>query len=189
MTSAPRDPGLAATLHHIGILDARRKRLIQAQTEAEEQLFHRIGVMRARGDLTLAELQEIHAACRELQTVGMSLRWNAHIDISWSAVRHCARFLPNGPEGTWVGVVPLETDDHVPRFGTAVVYVLFGDDNEPCYVGSTADLRTRVNQHFSDGKQFARWQAYPCETREAAYLLEERLLAERLPRLNRRRGR
>lgn len=99
------------------------------------------------------------------------------------------RAPPNGPEGTYVGVAPLPGDDVAPLEGTPVVYVLFDEDNEPCYVGSTQNLRARLNAHLTNGKQFVRWQAYPCASREDAYVLEERLLVERMPRLNRRRGR
>lgn len=183
------DPGLESTLQHLGLLDARRRRLVEAQTEAEEQLFHRIGAMRQNDQLTDAELQEIFNRCRTVRTAGMTSRWDAHIDIPWRRLLHGGRHLPNGPEGTWIGVAPLPPDDNAPRSGVAVVYVLFGEDNEPCYVGSTADLRTRLKAHLKDGKAFVRWQAYPCKTREAAFVLEERLLAERMPRLNRKTGR
>lgn len=43
--------------------------------------------------------------------------------------------------------------------------------------------------HIRDGKSCARWLAYPCADREAAYVLEGQLLRERKPYLNRRVGR
>lgn len=181
--------GLRSTLGHIRMLDSRRSRLHEAQLEAEEQLFHRVGVMHQAGQLALIELAAIYDECLAFKTAGISSRWNAHIDISWGRMRYLAQHLPNGPEGTWIGVAPLLDGDPAPLEGMPVVYVLFGEDNEPCYVGSTAKFRTRLRAHISGGKEFVRWQAYPCETREDAYVLEERLLIERMPRLNRKRGR
>lgn len=186
---AMADPGVESTLHHLGLLDARRRRLVEAQIEAEGQLFHRIGAMYQNGQITDAELLEIFNRCRAVRIDGTTSRWDAHVGIAWRRLLHGARYLPNGPEGTWVGVAPLPPDDNAPRAGIPVVYVLFGEDNEPCYVGSTADLRTRLKAHLKGEKEFVRWQAYRRDSREAAYVLEERLLAERMPRLNRKAGR
>ncbi|MBL1120211.1 GIY-YIG nuclease family protein [Streptomyces sp. 110] len=70
-----------------------------------------------------------------------------------------------------------------------VVYALFDARNDPCYLGSTDQFRTRIGKHVKDGKVFTSWQAYPCPDREAAYVLEDRLLKERLPSLNKKASR
>lgn len=55
---------------------------------------------------------------------------------------------------------------------------------------SMAQLYISVDRsHHRDGKDFAWWMAYPCESREAAYLLEDGLLAARKMKLNRKAGR
>lgn len=52
-------------------------------------------------------------------------------------------------------------------------------------------LRSKIEMltRALDGKVFAWWLAYPCESREAAYLLENGLLAARKPPLNVKAGR
>jgi hypothetical protein len=184
------DPGLMATLQHAEAVSRRRQRLEQAQLEAEEQLLHRAAIQYAAGQLDLDGVHRLHLWFKEFGMPRRSSRWNAAFGaVQWNRVEGLLRWRPNGPEGTWIGANPLAGSECAPPPGTAVVYVLFDEANEPCYVGSTGDLRARLKAHATDGKQFARWQAYGCESREAAFELEDRLLAERFPRLNRRRGR
>lgn len=93
------------------------------------------------------------------------------------------------PDGTWRGEWPLAGSDSLPANGACVVYVLYDTPNEPCYVGSTQNIRARLKRHRMDGKEFAWWSAFGCADREAAYRLEERLLSEWQPYLNRKRTR
>lgn len=182
--------GLDATLQHLEMIADRRKKLLENQIEAEEQLLHRAGLLYRSGDLDLDGLCELYNRYKDVDPGRpRSALWNQNIAIPWNQMPHVARLRPNGPAGTWVGGCPLGSDESAPRRGQCVVYVLYGDDNEPCYVGSTQDLRARLKGHVSTGKVFARWQAYPCDDREAAYQLEERLLREHMPPLNRRMGR
>lgn len=181
--------GFRATLQHAEILDQRRQRLEEAQLEAEEQVLHRAGLMRRSGELDFDGLYEIFCWFKRHGLPRCPTRWDANMDIPWKRVEAAARHRPNGPEGTWIGEYPLGGKETAPREGTAVLYVLFDETNEPCYVGSTDNLRQRLKAHATAGKRFTRWQAYRSDDREAAYQLEERCLWERLPPLNRRRGR
>lgn len=188
-----------ATLQHIEAVHDRQERLLAARIEAENQMLHRIGSMHRCGEISDDQLHELWHQYRALGIDGRSKRWDANIVITWRAMqrrlneaqrdeRHARIFAPNGPEGTWVGAWPRSSDDPAPRSGQAVVYVLFDEENTPCYVGSTSYFRARLSAHAKD-KIFARWQAYPCENRELAYQLEVRLLAQHKPRLNQKVGR
>jgi len=183
------DPSTLATLQQIRKLREREAALAAVREQAEEQMLHRLGIGHQAGRISNEQLFAAFDAYRALEIPGRSKRWNEHIAIKWQRIDQERRWKPNGPEGTWVGVWPIAVDDAAPIGGTAVVYILFDATNEPCYVGSTGNLRTRLKQHSRAGKQFSTWQAYLCSDREAAYQLEERLLAERFPRLNKRAGR
>jgi predicted GIY-YIG superfamily endonuclease len=93
------------------------------------------------------------------------------------------------PDGTWRGSSPLAEGDHMPARGRCVVYVLYDAAGQPCYVGSTQHLLVRLQSHRHNGKAFTSWTASACADREAAYQLEERLLSEYQPYLNRKRSR
>jgi len=182
-----------ATLQHVANLNARIQKLEAARLEAEEQLVHRVGSAVHAGNLTRSELSAIHAAYQAMGIVGRSKRWDAAVPVSWGDLNYAARMgerhAPNGPEGTWVGSWPFAREDRLPRVGTAVLYVLFNAANEPIYVGSSGNLRQRLKAHARDGKPFIAWQAYPSTDREAAYQLEDRLLKERKPPMNKKAGR
>lgn len=185
-------PGQAsrdATLQHIALLKRKQERLHEAQISAEEQVLHVIAAEYAAGDLDIAGLAEAFHAYRSVAAPGFKNRWNAAIPITAAKVLARAKWsLPNGPAGSWEGVYPIG-DGPAPGCNTCVVYVLFDATNRPCCVGSTDAFRDRLAHHRRDGKQFARWAAYPCINREAAYQLEERLLAEHQPYLNKKRSR
>ncbi|MFD9517949.1 GIY-YIG nuclease family protein [Streptomyces sp. NPDC059979] len=137
--------------------------------------------------MTITELLEFFSAYKALKSPGLSRRWNSQVDLPYQTC-HLLK-PPNGPQDTWIGEWPLPEDAPTPLRGVAVVYVLFDAVNVPCYVGSTDQFRTRMNKHTKDNKAFARWQAHPCPTREDAYTMEDRLLKERLPHLNRKASR
>lgn len=178
-----------STLQHIRLIQRREARLAQARTDALVQLLHSIGTEFRAGRLTQVQLISLQASVRALGIVGVKTFWNEAVDVEWTSLLTAAKKLPNGPAGTWVGEYPYQQGACVPQSGFSVVYVLFDQANEPCYVGSTKHFSDRLRNHRRDGKQFVRWQAYPCRDREHAYEVEERLLKEHMPYLNRKASR
>ncbi|MFJ2007960.1 GIY-YIG nuclease family protein [Streptomyces chartreusis] len=177
----------AANLQHIKLLQDKQKSLAVAQEKAEDQILHHYGSGYRCGDISITELLEFFDAYRDLETPRWSRRWNEHVPLPYQT---CSLLHPpNGPHHTWIGNWPCPEDAPTPLKGVAVVYILFNEGNEPCYVGSTQRFRTRMNDHVKQGKVFVQWQAFPCPDRESAYELEDRLLKERLPHLNRKAGR
>jgi DNA polymerase-3 subunit epsilon len=96
------------------------------------------------------------------------------IDPQRRRKRHLAAHVPSGPG----------------------VYVFRGPRDEPLYVGTSTDLRTRVRSYFSAGEQRSRMtemirlaervEALPCAHDLEAAVRELRLIAEHKPRYNRR---
>jgi DNA polymerase-3 subunit epsilon len=88
--------------------------------------------------------------------------------------RHLAEHVPDGPG----------------------VYVFRGPGDEPLYVGTSTDLRSRVRSYFTAGEQRSRMtemialaeriEALPCAHDLEAAVRELRLIAEHKPRYNRR---
>lgn len=178
-----------ATVDHIGIIARKRERLSEMQQDAEAQLLHRAAADYASGAISWCDLFEVYEAYRVHALPGYGKRWNAVMPISWnrlvSLVRHGDRFRPD-PDGSWRGAHPFEPEQTTPPNGQTVVYVLYDEENTPCYVGSTEHFRSRMSAHVSGGKRFVRWIAYPCTSRAAGYALESRLLAEHMPYLNKK---
>jgi hypothetical protein len=99
---------------------------------------------------------------------------------------------PNGPTpDTWVGTIPHCWRGSMPLAGDCVVYSLFNTDSVQVYIGSTDDFRGRLREHLRDKPDVTSWTALLCDTRTAAYDLEDELLKAltELPRYNNRRGR
>lgn len=195
LSDAASQTGLSATFEHIALLRSKHERLRESQIAAEEQFVHRVGQLHASGELDEAELISIYGAFAELAQPGFTYRWNAAISVTVKEIqdrrrhlRHTERNAPNMPDGTWRGTWPLE-DSPVPVNGTPVVYLLYDETGQPCYLGSTEYLRGRLQCHGRDGKPFASWTASRCQDRDAAYELEEELLAGELPYLNKKRVR
>jgi hypothetical protein len=180
---------VTSTLQHIELLREKAEKLQSARHEAEEQFLARIGSAYRCGDINAHQLMAVFERYKAMGLTGRLTRWDAHISITWKQMCHLRQQLSNGPEGSWVGEYPILIGQTAPTSGVAVVYVLFDAANEPCYVGSTSNFRVRLSKHRKDGKGFVRWQAHPCRDREHAYLLEDRLLKEHLPRLNRKASR
>ncbi|WP_432563691.1 GIY-YIG nuclease family protein [Kineococcus sp. SYSU DK003] len=183
---------LASTLDQIARLKQRRETLKQAQRDAEAQLVHRVGVAHRRGDLSEQDLVDLYYSLREAsqREPGFATRWDEAVDLDSRTIARARQFnsLPNGPDGSWQGDNPLPAGASAPRTGVAVVYVLFDDDGSPCYVGSSMQFRSRLTWHRKR-KSFRYWAAYPCADREDAYVREERMLREVLPRLNKKASR
>lgn len=180
---------MCASFQHIDLIRSKEARLEQARTDSLHQVLHRIGTEYSTGGLTHAELCAALAAVRAQNIRGAMSAWDEIVGVSWKRTLQLAKQLPNGPEGSWVGEYPFHPATVAPIAGVPVVYVLFDEANEPCYVGSTHGFRPRMTAHHKSGKRFVRWQAHPCRDREHAYEIEEQLLAQHMPYLNRRRGR
>lgn len=180
----------AATLQHIEFIAAKRARLLTAQLDAERQLLHRAASDYAVGRLAPDALAELFQRYRTLIAdngrPSMTEMWNDNVPVGIAQLKAHIAPRPN-IDGTWRGVYPF-ADDWRPPLGQSVVYVLYDALNVPCYVGSSEQFSTRLNTHART-KAFAAWIAYPCTDREAAYELEDRLLGEHKPYLNRRSGR
>lgn len=186
----------ASTLDHIRLISAKRAemeaKLLGAQLEAEGQLVHRIASDYAAGRLTERDLCEIYDAYRAVANTGFSRLWNASLPFSAPQMQHMKARHKREDQcavGSWSGCFPFGDGEPTPPYQFSVVYVLFDARNTPCYVGSTENFRSRIRAHAREGKQFVRWSAHPCTDRESAYQLEDRLLHEHKPYLNRRTGR
>ena len=188
--------GLDATYQHISLLRRKQDLLRTSQIAAEEQFLCRISQLYSARQISEVELAFIYRAYAEFAVPGFLKRWEANIPVKPGRVQYILRDLetterhaPNMPDGTWQGSWPLDRADRVPMYNTCVVYVLYDATNEPCYVGSTQNLKARLKDHHKDEKPFIRWTAFACTDREAAYRLEEKLLAEHQPYLNKKRYR
>lgn len=180
---------MSATLQHVALLQEKEARLARARGEAMEQVIHRIATEYRAGNLTYEHLCAAMVAIRAVQHRGAMKRWDQVVGVPWKRLAHYAKRLPNGPEGSWIGEYPIPADAPIPIYGVPVVYVLFDETNTPCYVGSTDRLSPRLTAHEKDGKRFVRWHAHPCKDRDHAYRLEDRLLRQYKPYLNRKASR
>lgn len=178
---------LDGTLQHIALLRERHDRLRDVQVQAEEQLLHRAATAYAESRMGDVELADLYMAYAAVAQPGYENRWNLAIPIHAKRMKHVLSNAPNGPQGTWHGTYPVDGGP-VPLDGISVVYVLYDGQNQPCYVGSTKRMRYRIKCHARD-KAFTTWTAGRCTDREAAYQLEERLLAEHQLYLNKKRYR
>lgn len=178
-----------STLQHIELIQHKESRLAQARMDALGQVLHRIGTEHKAGRLTQLQLTTVLNTIRKLNIAGASTLWNQSVAVDWVSLVQAAKKLPNGPEGSWVGEYPYPQNSCVPQSGFSVVYVLFDERNRPCYVGSTKSFSARLRKHWKDGKRFASWQAHPCRDRNHAYEVEDRLLKQHLPYLNKKASR
>lgn len=188
--------GLDATYQHISLLRRKQEILRSSQIAAEEQFLCRLGQLYSAREITEVELAFMYRSYADFAVPGFLKRWQENVPVPPQRVQYILRDMktterhaPNGPNGTWHGSWPLAHGDRVPMYNTCVVYVLYDAANAPCYVGSTQHLSSRLKGHHKDGKAFAAWTAFPCADREAAYQLEEKLLAEHQPYLNKKRYR
>lgn len=181
--------GYAATLQHLELLRRKRDQLQASQLDAEEQHLHRIACAYSAGLIGMDGLATAYTEYKAVTDPGYSHRWNVVIPVSAARIQSHIKIRsyrqPNGPHGTWEGPFPFGGET-TPGEGISVVYILFDAANVPCYVGSTRYFRKRTHQHADEGKRFVYWRAYPCDSRAAAYALEDRLLREYKPYLNKR---
>lgn len=179
--------GFDSTMQHLALLKRKEERLRSARLDAEAQALHALAGACAAGELGKAELGFAYEEYRAVAATGFRTRWDAVMPITAARAKWLLREVPNGTFGSWFGTDPIG-DNPAPPAGQCVVYVLFDASNVPCYVGSSEDFRNRIMGHRHD-KAFVRWVAYPCADREAAYQLEDRLLKEHKPYLNKKAGR
>jgi hypothetical protein len=83
------------------------------------------------------------------------------------------RSLELPPE--WSGPWPFGSRGELPPPRANVAYALYGVDKRCLYVGSTNSPTARIATHAGNGREFVRWEAYRCESREAAYAFEHAL--------------
>lgn len=120
------------------------------------------------------------------------------IDEEWV---ESIKYVPTGPHGSWTNYDPSwdpnlpervfctpTIENPMPPPGQAVVYVLYDSTGTPCYVGSSGDFPARLRWHMKKGKPVVVWRAFPCSSREEAYALEDRLLKQNKPYLNKKAG-
>lgn len=185
-------PEYEATTRHIELIDQKTARLAQARTDSLAQLFTSVRNDYNAGRLNRYDLLHLYKGLRERVGAGLAPAWDAvgmPISAGWIITRltRWDEYARNGPdELSWVGVFPIAPGDAAPFADEPVVYVLYDASNEPVYVGSTNGFRKRLRDHWKDGKRFVAWMAVPCVNRERAYELEEALLRQRMPKLNKR---
>jgi hypothetical protein len=181
-----------ATLVHCELIRRKIDQLHQTLRESMGQLYICADREYRDGHVTLDDLGALYQRARGLGP-GFAGLWSDHMSITPSDVRHHMQYHPPVPNGErqhyWSGPYPYDRAAPRPLKGVAVVYVLYDAMNEPVYLGSTGAFADRMRAHRKKGKQFVWWLAYPCGTREAAYLLEGGLLAARKPPLNIKVGR
>ena len=138
------------------------------------------------------------ALYERLNAPGFFTAWEAaglpHPARMRADVEMARRNAPNDPASAgWVGEFDGELYAAIPGprppDGTPVVYVLYAADATPVYCGSTHRFKQRLKAHYREGKRFVAWRAVPCVDREQAYLLEDRLLKQSCPPLNRKASR
>jgi hypothetical protein len=173
------------TLAHCQIITSKINRLSATLDESMAVALRLADREFRDGQITIDDIAELYGEFRDLKP-GFSTIWNQHMSVhSKVASLH----LRAGKTPTyWSGPYPYDGSSR-PMKGTPVVYVLYNAANEPVYLGSTGEFGARMRRHRADGKPVAWWLAFPCESREAAYLLEGGLLAARKPPLNIKVGR
>lgn len=186
------EPAYEATLNHCDLIRRKVDRLQETLAASMVQLFVSANREYHAGNVTLDDLGVLYNRARALGP-GFSAVWDRNMSIKAAAIRHHMRYRPSAANAGggvyWSGPYPYETTTPRPVRGVAVVYVLYDATNEPIYLGSSACFGDRMRAHRKSGKAFVWWMAYPCGSREAAYLLEGGLLAARKPPLNVKAGR
>lgn len=188
MTTLERE--YAATEQHLDLLVAKRDKLNALIIQAEEQFALSVYREWQSGALTWDDLNDAYEKLRTNGISNFSRRWAAAGLPKGDQIRRNVRFNPTPQGGYWHGRYPWSTKDTgIPPKEANVVYVLFDDDLNAIYVGSTQQFTNRMRRHYLDGKPFTSWVAHPCDSREHAYELEDRFLKQYKPSLNVKRGR
>lgn len=180
---------LRATAQHIGLLDAKIEKLSRARSDSWAQLLTAAARLYAAGETDEFDLVALYDSMKTSYGAGFSVVWDQHLPVEAGRMQFIRMSAPNGPMGSWAGEVPLGPRDPAPPTGIAVVYVLFDAANDPIYVGSTGKFRQRLSSHRKEKSGIRRWAAYRCRSREHAYELEDQLLKQHKPRMNRKASR
>lgn len=178
-----------STAQHIRLIAERRRRLEQAQLEAEEQFVHAIARAYNSGSLSEEELERAYVSVQGSTLSGFATkRWQQHLAgiVQIRAYLRTQARIAAAQKDTWTGEFPIPNHSELPRDGIDVVYVLFDETRVPCYVGSTGSLGTRLASHARDGKNWSSWQAHRCRDRDHAYDVEEQFLQQYKPYLNKK---
>jgi hypothetical protein len=182
-----------ANLEHAERVDRKRAMLIRSQADSAEAFLCSVARSYDAGEIDLEDLIVLYGRYRNIAQSGYGRAWDEHVSVPWKEIIGRGLTIitvPNGSHGSFEGEGDrLLRGSARPAPGVCVVYVLFDKDLVPCYVGSTRNFKGRLDGHRCSGKAFASWRAYPCPNREAAYKLEDRLLREQKPYLNKRAGR
>ena len=198
--------GAYATRDHIAVMSEKIFNLRQKQMDAEEAFLHRVKTLYAEEVFTISDLRDIAerwAPCYFEKD--WEDRWEQAGLPSLSSLMDLwvadLKYTRNGPHGSWTNYDPRwsdslpdwisatpSDDNPMPPRGQSVVYILYDGSSTPCYVGSSGDFPARLKWHLKNGKPVVVWIAYPCDSREAAYALEDRLLKQYMPYLNKKRG-
>lgn len=185
--------GLMASQDHIERMSDKIYTLVMAQQDAEKQVFFRLYVLYTDGILDAEDLLDVNLMWAAQHCYdGWQMRWTdaglPDEDQLSTLFLDGLKHRQNQPYG-WAGDWRKATNKTpMPQRGQSVVYILYDDLNQPCYVGSTFDLAARLKAHRKNGKKFVYWVAYPCADRAEAYRLEDRLLKGEMPYLNKKRG-
>lgn len=198
--------GSRATLNQIIAMDQKIDSLREKKVAAEEAFLHRARILYSEGLFDaddLLWLARSDAQCYfepdwEERWTAAGLPPVAELMDLWA---EGLKYTRNGPHGSWTNYDPAwddslpdwvsatpSDDNPMPPRGQNVVYVLYDASSTPCYVGSSGDFPARLKWHLKDGKPVRVWIAYPCDSRQAAYALEDRLLKQHLPYLNKKAG-
>lgn len=202
-----------ASLQHVYLLNDKIERLYRARRDSLEQVYESVrrelknGSVKswelldlyfndslrspfeyrvhAWGNSSLPDLNEMRA---DAEQFGQSLnQWTGPWPLPESPYPWVDPYQENDvAEKAMRDWVLFPLDNSVPKCD--VVYVLY-KDLEPIYAGSSGKFRTRLSAHHRGGKVFDSWQAFRSDSREAAYVLEDKFLQSFMPKLNVRRGR
>lgn len=144
-------------------------------TEAEHRFLSDIAAKHRAGQLSQHDLCKVYEGYRAVARAGHSTRWDSVVPFSVVEITHKAFNEPQA-DGRWRGSWPYPRGTSLPARGQSVVYHLYDDSLDRCYIGSSEDLRARLKNHKKDGKVFGSWMAEPHCDRDAAYEAEETLL-------------
>lgn len=175
----------SSTIQHVERLTRKIDQLDETRRDAVAQLVHRIAQEYRSGLVELVDLLAAYDRLKATAGPGWGTAWLAVELPRRAAIVSLIAALPNGPGGSWWGTGAYPSADHpMPPPAQSVVYVLYDAANEPCYVGSSEQFRTRLRTHIREGKTVTYWTAFPCADRDSAYRLEDRLLKQHKPYLN-----
>lgn len=198
--------GAQDTLDQIVAMSQKIDSLREKQEAAEEALLYRVRTLYDVGLFTIDELRNLSerwGPCFfqpdwEDRWAQAGLPDRDTLIALWAET---IKYHPTGPHGSWTNYDPRwdaslpdwvsstpSDENPMPPRGQNVVYVLYDASSTPCYVGSSGDFPARLKWHLKDGKPVRVWIAYPCGSREEAYALEDKLLKQHLPYLNKKAG-